>query len=615
MIDRPDTALLAHYDRRLQVYGDTARGADWPNEQDRRARFDVMLDVIGDRGGAPVVLCDLGCGTGELLAHIRRRGLDGITYVGVDRSAQALELARGKFPDARFLQFDAIDPNAPIADLACDYLVANGLFTVKAGLTHEQMWDFMASTLRVAWPQVRRGMAFNVMSAVVDWQREDLFHVPADDLLRLLHDLAGRRVRLRADYGLYEYTAYAFKPSAQAQAPAPVPAALVADGSAQAAGSAVPVMRPRLPRTHRLVPYLQRIDASRSYSNFGPLATELESRLAGVFALPVDGVVSAGSGLAALVGAILACAGRATAHRPCAIVPGYTFVATAVAAEQCGYLPWLADVDPASWQMTPDDVMRHPALQTVGLVLPVAAMGRPVEQAAWMAFSARTGIPVVIDGAAQFDALVEDPTRYLGGVPVALSFHATKSFGVGEGGAVASRDTDLVLRTSRALNFGFDGSRDSRSASTNGKMSEYHAAVGLAELDGWDEKQLAMRRVAARYRQEFDAFGLATALHVAPAVAASYALYLAADVDQSRRVRAALVADNLDFRLWYGLGLHRQNYFSGLSRGPLHVTDDLAPRLIGLPNAPDLPDEVIARVARAVAAGVAGGTAGLLDEA
>ncbi|CAN5185255.1 hypothetical protein BH11PSE14_BH11PSE14_09930 [soil metagenome] len=612
MIDRPDAALLAHYDGCLQAHGDTARGADWPNEQDRHARFDVMLDVIENLGCSRAVLCDLGCGTGELLAHIRRRGLAGITYVGVDRSAQALEMARRKFPDARFVMLDANDPNAPIGALACDYLVANGLFTVKAELKYEQMWEFMASTLRAAWPQVRRGVAFNVMSAVVDWQREDLFHVPADDLLRLLHGLAGRRVRLRADYGLHEYTAYAFKPSAPAPTPVPVPAPSVLP--AVGSGSRIPVMRPRLPATDRLVPYLERIDAGRIYSNFGPLATELEARLAGRFGLPVGGVASASSGLAALVGAILARAGRATSQRPYAVVPGFTFVATAVAAEQCGYLPWLADVDPTSWLMTPDDVMRLPALGLIGVVIPVATMGRPVEQAPWREFSARTGIPVVIDGAAQFDALVDDPGRYLGDVPVAVSFHATKSFGVGEGGAVASSDTAMVLRASQALNFGFDGSRDSASASTNGKMSEYHAAVGLAELDGWDEKRRAMRRVAELYRQAFTALGLSSSLHVAPSVAPNYALYLAADPWQSRRVCAALAADNLEFRQWYGLGLHRQTHFSGLSRGSLQVTDDLALRLLGLPNAPDLGDDVIARIAHAVAAGVDAGDAGLPDK-
>jgi hypothetical protein len=54
-------------------------------------------------------------------------------------------------------------------------------------------------------------MAFNVMSKAVDWERDDLFHVSMDRLATLLHGLAGRRIVFRADYGLYEYTAYAYR--------------------------------------------------------------------------------------------------------------------------------------------------------------------------------------------------------------------------------------------------------------------------------------------------------------------------------------------------------------------------------------------------------------------
>ncbi len=213
-------ALLEYYESHLLQYGDTALGAGWPNEKDRQSRFDVMLDVIepGSANSAeePIVLCDLGCGTGDLLARIRRRGPAGIRYVGVDLLPRALRYAREKFPGETFLEMDVNAPGADLDLIRCDYLVSNGLFTVKRELSHEQMWSFLESTIRRVWPYIRRGLAFNVMSKVVDWEREDLFHVPMDDVARLLHSLAGRQVRLRADYGLYEYTSYAWKDVAAA---------------------------------------------------------------------------------------------------------------------------------------------------------------------------------------------------------------------------------------------------------------------------------------------------------------------------------------------------------------------------------------------------------------
>ena len=480
---RPADVLLRHIDRR-----------------DRRVRFDVMLDVIERRAGTSVVLCDLGCGTGELLTHIRQRNLRHITYIGADRSAVALAHARAKFPDATFVEIDVNAPGADLDRLSCDYLVANCMFIAKFELTYDQMWSYLVSTIEQVWPKIRRGIAFNVMSKVVDRESDDLFHLPMDEAARLLHKLAGRRVRLRADYGLYEYTAYAYKPER--------PNALLAAAALGRASGTVPALRPLLPRVDRLVPYLSRIDAARIYTNHGPLSTEFERRLESHLGLPRGGLACASSGTAALIGAILATAGQATAKRPFALMPAFTFVATAVAAERCGYQVCLADIDADTWMLDPERLAYHPALGQVGVVLPVAPFGRPVPQEAWLTFRERTGIPIVIDGAASFDRLEEAPQRHVGAIPIVLSFHATKSFGTGEGGGVVSTNVDVVPLVVQALNFGFYSARDSQSASTNGKLSEYHAAVGLAELDGWAEKRAAMLTVIDCYRRCLDEVGL-----------------------------------------------------------------------------------------------------------
>ena len=57
----------------------------------------------------------------------------------------------------------------------------------------------------------RVGMAFNVMSKHVDWERDDLFHVPYDMLAAFLKANVSRHFQFRADYGLYEYTTYVYR--------------------------------------------------------------------------------------------------------------------------------------------------------------------------------------------------------------------------------------------------------------------------------------------------------------------------------------------------------------------------------------------------------------------
>ncbi len=360
------------------------------------------------------------------------------------------------------------------------------------------------------------------------------------------------------------------------------------------------MLRPQLPPAERLLPYLRRIDDHRLYTNWGPLSAELEQRLCERLQLPSGGVSSAGSGTAAIVGAILATAGRAQQDRPLALVPAFTFVATAVAVEQCGYGLCLGDVDQGTWMLDPADVGRHPALDRVGVVVVVAPFGRPVPQQPWCEFVESTGIPVVIDGAASFDLVDGDAGGFLGDVPVAMSFHATKSFATGEGGCIASSDRELVLRAGQALNFGFHMTRESRVASINGKMSEYHAAVGLAELDGWDDKLSALRSVAGLYQRVLGEREVADRLHIAPGVGASYVLFECRDRAETARVEASLAAASVDSRRWYGDGVHRHEHFRPAESGSLAVTEDVARRLLGLPLAPDLSPEAVARVADAL---------------
>jgi dTDP-4-amino-4,6-dideoxygalactose transaminase len=367
----------------------------------------------------------------------------------------------------------------------------------------------------------------------------------------------------------------------------------------------IPVLRPQLPSADRLLPYLRQIDAARYYSNGGRLVQQLEGRLAAQLRQPQGSVVAAASGTEALIGAILASAGRATPERPLAVMPAYTFVATAVAAEHCGYQPYLADVDAETWLLDAERLLRHPERDRIGMVMPVAPFGRPVPQAPWNRFSQETMIPVVIDGAASFEGVGNDPGQYLGATPVALSFHATKSFATAEGGAVVSTDLAFCQRTGQALNFGFWGTRDSATPSTNGKMSEYHAAIGLAELDGWAGKQAAFRRVAETYDRLANGMKLARRFVLAPDIAGCYVLFRCASPAEARKVQDTLEEERIDYRLWYGLGMHRQSYFATLLRGDLGTTDRIAPLVLGLPVAPDLSGAAIARVMAALARAVA----------
>ena len=203
-------------------------------------------------------------------------------------------------------------------------------------------------------------------------------------------------------------------------------------------------------------------------------------------------------------------------------------------------------------------------LDRAGVVVVTAPYGRKVLQSAWTRFRERTGLPVVIDAAASLEALADQREDVLGPIPLAVSFHATKAFAVGEGGAIVCCDQRILRLARAALNFGFDKIRETSVPGFNGKMSEYHAAIGLAELDGWPEKRANFRRVAEAYRQSAAASGLR--IHVAPEVSSCYALFCADSEEQARSARVSLLHQRIDCRLWYGRGLHREPYFKRVER-------------------------------------------------
>jgi dTDP-4-amino-4,6-dideoxygalactose transaminase len=374
------------------------------------------------------------------------------------------------------------------------------------------------------------------------------------------------------------------------------------EGGAAANVGTLPVYRPRLPSAAAILPYLETLDETRRYSNHGPLQQELGARLSRLFGSQEPIVATAGSGTMALIGAILGKAGRADRRRPLCLCPAYTFIATAAAIELCGFELHLVDVDERSWSADPGRLLSHPALSRVGLVVPVAPYGRALPQNEWRRFELLTGIPVVIDGAASLEKLADDLSAHVGPIPVALSFHATKVFATGEGGAVVTTDPGLLFRSIQALNFGFLGVRRSDCSGTNGKMSEYHAAVGLAELDGWRRKKVEFAHVAALYRRVADRLGLGRRLITAPDVASCYALYEAESSAEARLVAEALTANAIEHRHWYGGGLHRQPSLAAATRDLLEGAEDLAARLLGLPMAPDLAVADVERVLATIAA-------------
>lgn len=246
------------------------------------------------------------------------------------------------------------------------------------------------------------------------------------------------------------------------------------------------ILIPDLPKTKHIIKYLNKIDKNNTYSNFGPLNIELIENIEQFWGHRIN-VITTSSGTNSLIGAILAKAGFAKDNKKICIVPAYTFVGTISAILSAGYTPLLFDTS-LDWDMDIEEIKKLHLFDNIGLVVPVSIYGKNVDIDKWENFTKETDIPVVIDSAACFDTLTLDYLDKIENCVLCISLHATKSFGIGEGGLIIMSNAIDKEKYIRAINFGFFNTRESYGYSINGKMSEYHAAVGLASLNLWDEK-------------------------------------------------------------------------------------------------------------------------------
>lgn len=342
---------------------------------------------------------------------------------------------------------------------------------------------------------------------------------------------------------------------------------------------------------------------ARWFSNGGPCWQLLRDRLServGAYCVPV---ASGTIGMIASAVALLEGDARPT-HPTAALLPSFTFAATAQAAAWASLEPLLLDIDANGWHLDcgqlETELARRP---DVALVIAVSSFGTPpppTVRERWEKACRAAGVGLIVDSAAGFGALASDGVAIgaQGDVEV-VSFHATKPFGIGEGGAVFTRHADLLERIERTINFGFDRERAVISPlGLNGKMSELHAATALAVLDELDEILVARRRAAEAVRE---GAGEAVTWQAESERSTWQFVPVAFESPAARAAALGRCDTDIETRSYYE-PLHQMPAYTRLHRsdGGLETTEHLASRLLCLPMANDLSAEEVARIADAI---------------
>lgn len=347
----------------------------------------------------------------------------------------------------------------------------------------------------------------------------------------------------------------------------------------------MPVMQPRLPNTESLLPYLTRIDQSRVYSNFGPLHQELSDRFATYFGVDSSHIALVANGTLALQAAIESIGQVGDTW----VLPSWTFVASGQAILSARRRPHFVDVDLDTWAMQPN----HRSFARGNLI--VAPFGSAPDLDAWRSIPGHK----VFDAASCFDACRSIGPKIDEASMIMVSLHATKTMPAGEG-AVLIGPQPWIERAATWANFGFSGSRFSSGPGMNAKMSEYHAAVGLASLDSWSEDRedwnFAMSR-AVEITNECQ-------LYVQPSfsdhhVTSTWNVRLPKGMN-STTLASDLFQSGIESRRWWPAGVHEMPAFTGQTADPQDNTDELVRSVVGLPFGRDLTSGHFDRIAESL---------------
>lgn len=250
------------------------------------------------------------------------------------------------------------------------------------------------------------------------------------------------------------------------------------------------------------------------------------------------------------------------------IVPDLTFGATASVVLAVGARPVLVDVRPDTWGLDQQRLLAVLNKKTRAII-PVHLYGEDAGD------FRQFGIPVI-----------EDACEALGMVPIqgdftAYSFYGNKTITCGEGGMLCGSD----LRNAKDYrDGGFDSEYRNRVAGINYRMSNLQAAVGLAQLERFDELLGARLRNAERYKGSLEGKGK---------------WLFCAETDDPRGLQRFLKERGVESRPVFN-PLHLSPAFRQYAKGKYKVSEAIWERHLCLPTGPHVSEEEITRITELV---------------
>jgi dTDP-4-amino-4,6-dideoxygalactose transaminase len=256
----------------------------------------------------------------------------------------------------------------------------------------------------------------------------------------------------------------------------------------------IPITKPFLPPQEEYQRLLDGIWKRQWLTNMGPLASELEMKLKEHLSL--DHLLFVTNGTVALQMAI-----KALDITGEIITTPFSFVATTSTIVWEGCTPVFVDIDEKTLNI---DCSKIEAVITENTqaILATHVYGNPCDVVAIEKIAKKHNLKVIYDGAHAFGVQVEGKSIFEYGDISTCSLHATKLYHTIEGGLIVTKNADLLKKLAFIRNFGISGFDTFAELGLNGKNSEFHAAMGLVNLNYIKTIHDRRKEIAVRYDEK-----------------------------------------------------------------------------------------------------------------
>lgn len=349
------------------------------------------------------------------------------------------------------------------------------------------------------------------------------------------------------------------------------------------------VTKPFLPPQEEYNKYLEGIWKRNWLTNMGPLASDLEMRLKDHLA--VKHLLFVTNGTVALQMAI-----KALDLKGEIITTPFSFIATTSSIVWEGCKPVFVDIDKDSLNIDANKI-EEAITENTSAILVTHVYGNPCDVESIEKIAKKYNLKVIYDGAHAFGVQVNGKSIFEYGDISICSFHATKLYHSIEGGLIITKDSVLLKKIAYMRNFGFNGPEAFAELGLNGKNSEFHAAMGLVNLNYINEIHDNRKKITERYDAKLKGFKAIKPLwHVAGTL--NYAYYpLVVDSEELlHKCIDRLKLNEIFIRRYFYPSLSKVLPYNESVEMP--IADDIAKRVMCLPIYHDLTLEEVDLICR-----------------